>query len=607
MTDETRRWPWVTMGWLSAAFFLAHLPFLGLAELSGDESLYWLYARHPAVGYLTNPPGIGWLVRLGLDLPIGATAGARIGALLVASLGVAGLFALCWELGGRKPAWAGIGLFFCAPLAWLYGFMAAPDVPLIAAAAWMLALAVRGWREERTVPWWLGAGLAAGAGLLAKNTIVLVAGPVLLVRLARGGRRAVRDAAAMVAGALAVAAPHLFWLAGRRFEPLRLRAAVHGAEGAAGLGGGTPGHYLVTQLAVYSPVVATVIVAAFLALGRKKAWTGRPWLAALAAAAAVPFLAFLAWSFRAAVHPYWTAVAWPAAAALGGAHLAGTTARRRRFAVRALAVQTVLVAALAAAVLVGGGHLGGAYLQRRTAWRPGELAALAGRVRTLAPDPDTLFVTGHGYATLAQLAFALDRPEGLVVLAPRRVAIQLVEWERPEWTGRDALVVAPGSLGDLPLAVFFDRCEQPEPFEAAPGRRYVLARCQGYRGRCDWLWGPVRGARARRLVRTFYRAILHRDPGPVGASGGLEALARGELVHLAWNMARSDEYRERIAPLPPEARARRILAAVRGREATTDEVAEATAVMRWSGVHGLLLRHVAADGGPDRTAAGGSG
>jgi len=46
MSDRGHRWPWGVMGALAATFFLVHLPLLGLAELSGDESLYWLYARH---------------------------------------------------------------------------------------------------------------------------------------------------------------------------------------------------------------------------------------------------------------------------------------------------------------------------------------------------------------------------------------------------------------------------------------------------------------------------------------------------------------------------------------------------------------------------------
>ncbi len=213
------RWEDRPAVWAASLFFLIHLPLLGIAELSGDESLYWLYAKHLDWGYLTNPPLVGWVVAASTGVLGDRVVAVRLGVLLVASVGILGLFHLGRELGGVRCAWYAVGLFLLVPLSWLYGFMAAPDVLLVALAACSLAAAVTAWRRDRPAFWALS-GALLGLAFLAKYTAVLTGLGLAWVMIASGRRSRLKALIAWSAGGVAVAGTYLVWFALRLGAPL---------------------------------------------------------------------------------------------------------------------------------------------------------------------------------------------------------------------------------------------------------------------------------------------------------------------------------------------------------------------------------------------------
>lgn len=150
--------------------------------------------------------------------------------------------------------------------------------------------------------------------------------------------------------------------------------------------------------------------------------------------------------------------------------------------------------------------------------------------------------------------------------------------------------MAPGEPGAFPLAVYFDTCAPPAVVEVAGGRRYTLAPCTGYRGSVPWLWEPMHGEIAEVLVERLYRSLLGRDADPGGFRAAMEALEGGDLVHLAWSMVTSREFRGRFDGEAREAAARRVWRGMTGREPSPAELEGAAGVVGWGGVHGLALR-----------------
>jgi len=579
--------------WIAGAFFLAHLPLLSFAELSGDESLYWLYARHLDWGYLTNPPLVGWIVAASTAVFGDGVVAVRLGVLLVASLGVFGLSWLGRALAGSRGAWYAVALFLVVPLSWLYGFLAAPDVLLVALVALSLASAVMAWRSGHpSLSLWAFSGAFLGLAFLAKYTAALTGLAIAPVMAGCGRGSRWKPLAAWSAAGLGVAAPHLAWFAARHGDPLSLRIATHGNERVAGLfGGSSLLHFLGTQIAVWSPVIVVLVLWALWKSWRKGLCREEPWLAAMGAATVLPLVAFVVWSRFGPVHPYWTGVALPPACGLVAAVLSRMEPGRRRMVWRVVAVQTVLLAGVAAVLLAQAGN-GRGYIGRRIQWRSSENRRLAVDVgRRLAGLGDgALLTTSHGYATVSQLAFCLEMPDRAMVLAPRGVARQLADWASPDWLGRPGVFVAPGPLESFPLAVYFESCSVPETLDLGGSRSYTLASCEGYRGPAPWLWRPAGGGVPDELAKRLYRGLLGREPDGEGIRSVRWALSRGELAHLVWNMVRSPEYRDRFGTESPKAAVRRIWLGLSGSPPSPDQLEWSTDLLAWAGPQGLALR-----------------
>lgn len=179
-----------------------------------DEFYYLVSGRHPAWGYVDNPPLTPALARWQAALfGVSPTALRAVPAVAI-GLCVVVTARMARELGGDRLA-AAIAAACMAgaafPLA--TGHMLSTstiDVLVWTTLSWLI---VRALRDGGRV--WLAVGLVAGIGLLNKSLVAAFLGALLVGVLAVGPRRALRDpwlwGAAVLA--LAVWAPHLAWQA----------------------------------------------------------------------------------------------------------------------------------------------------------------------------------------------------------------------------------------------------------------------------------------------------------------------------------------------------------------------------------------------------------
>ncbi len=189
-----------------------------------DEFYYVICGQHPAWGYFDHPPLVPLLARVAA---LGGLLGLRLSAIAI-HLGCIVLAALlAAELGGRRVAQAITAAAVAAsPLfmgaAMFFGTTVVDQLIWIA----VLLLVTRALRIG-TVLAWLPAGVVAGIGLEAKQTVAL-----LLIGIGVGlaifRRDALRTAGPWLAGAVAVAmaVPNLIWNAAHGWPSLTFAHAM---------------------------------------------------------------------------------------------------------------------------------------------------------------------------------------------------------------------------------------------------------------------------------------------------------------------------------------------------------------------------------------------
>ena len=193
---------------LLRAIMAAQLP------LSADEAYYWLWSLHPAAGYFDHPPMVAWLIRAGTFLFGDTPFGVRLAGVIL-SIPASWFVWRAASLLLKDKDRAGLAvLFFNLTLMASVELLAAtPDMPsVVASAAFVYFLArVQQMDDGRA---WLGAGIAAGLGLLSKySTLFLGAGTLLWLIMDRDARRWLLSPWPYLGAilALAIFAPNLAW------------------------------------------------------------------------------------------------------------------------------------------------------------------------------------------------------------------------------------------------------------------------------------------------------------------------------------------------------------------------------------------------------------
>jgi 4-amino-4-deoxy-L-arabinose transferase-like glycosyltransferase len=439
------------------------------ASLHVDEAQYWDWSSALQWGYYSKPPGIAALLALSRSLFGDSEPAARA------------LAQLCWpaaavvlallardqarlERGAGQPesdaaAWWALAMLLCSPLAGLLGLVATTDALLM--LAWAAGLAGLWWGvvHQRRSGWMLYT-LAIGLGLLSKYTCAALCLGGLLWVASQRSRPALRAWSLATAAALLLWMPNLWWNQGMGWPTLHHTSEITVAAPASGSRGPAAAlfdllGFGLAQMLIFAPLLLPAWAAWALrwraapAVVVQVGTDGQGAIAATGAGAftqtrrrlllltSLPLAAaglLQAWHRGAEVN--WIAPVHLAAALWLAPQLAAMPVRWRQVAGVALAVQAVLVAALALAPRwAGAPHAAWPpaldLWTRLRGWQPAFLALKP----TLARHPQA-WVIGTSRAVLAHAGYHLrDLPLQRMAWAPGAPAAHHYALQCP-WQGQ---------------------------------------------------------------------------------------------------------------------------------------------------------------------------
>jgi len=193
---------------LMAAFRIAVASHIPLTE---DESYYWLWSRHPALGYVDHPPMVAWLIALTASFGRNELS-IRLPFILCEAFAAIslGYTALCLS-GSARAAGATAIIFTLIPQTRLVVGEALPDGPYLLFWSLTLFFAARAATRMRASDMLL-LGIALGGALLSRAfSFSLLAGLVIFASLP-ANRRMWRHGFGMALFVAALLyAPFVFW------------------------------------------------------------------------------------------------------------------------------------------------------------------------------------------------------------------------------------------------------------------------------------------------------------------------------------------------------------------------------------------------------------
>jgi hypothetical protein len=257
---------------VSAGVFVFHAALSGRYGFHRDELYYLAAGRHPALGYVDQPPLVPLLARAITNVagnhlwPLRLMAGAVHAAVVVVAAVIAR------ELGGGRRAMALSALATAtAPLLLATGglFQTVVFDQLWWALAILLVVRLLGARADPR--WWLAVGVVCGVGLETKWTMALL-GLGLAAGLAAtpDGRRHLRSPwlAAGVAVAMVLWLPNLVWQGLNGWPTLEFsrnnNADVRGEDGRLG--------FVLQQIVLIGPLALPLAGAGVVWLWRRPPW-----------------------------------------------------------------------------------------------------------------------------------------------------------------------------------------------------------------------------------------------------------------------------------------------------------------------------------------------
>ena len=243
---------------------------LSSVDLFADEAQYWSWSRELAFGYFSKPPMLAWMIAAAGHVCGASEACVRAPAPLI----FLGTSFLAYAIGrtlydARTGFWAamlialGTGSVFSARII-------STDVPLVLFWALALLAYVRllqkiDWR------WAMVLGIAIGAGLLAKYAMIYFAAGMLLAAFVDKRARDLLtrpELGLALALAVVIVSPNIWWNTSNDFLTLRW-AGTNVVGNDVALSVTRPIEFLLTQFAVFGPVVFAVAIASVARLGSK--------------------------------------------------------------------------------------------------------------------------------------------------------------------------------------------------------------------------------------------------------------------------------------------------------------------------------------------------
>jgi 4-amino-4-deoxy-L-arabinose transferase-like glycosyltransferase len=319
---------------LLRAIVAAQLP------LSADEAYYWLWSRHLAAGYFDHPPMIAWLISAGTALFGDTPWGVRFCGVVLSVPATWFVWRAATLILKDENRAALAALFFNLTLMVSVELLAAtPDMPSIVASAGFVFFLARVQAQDDAKAW-LGVGIAAGLGLLAKfSALFLGAGALGWLVVDRDARKWLLSPWPYIGAVLALAiwSPNLLWQSQHHWQTLSFQAGR--------LGGGHftlrfLGEFLGAQLGLASPLIFLLM-----AIGLWRATRPGNDRLMLAMLTWVGLGYFLEHSLHDRVQGNWPCFLYPALAILAADAFA-TTGRWRKVWVAAAPLAAVLLLAV---------------------------------------------------------------------------------------------------------------------------------------------------------------------------------------------------------------------------------------------------------------------
>ena len=182
-------------------------------ELYPDEAQYWFWAQHPALGYFSKPPMIGWIVWFTTTLFGDSEWAIRISTPLLHAGTAMFIYGIARRLSdSRVGMWSAIAYITLPGLSYSSGLVST-DVPLLFCWSMALYAFIRA-TEGRSWRWPVLCGIALGLGLMSKYAMLyFVLGAVIAAVFIPRARRLVlswRGLAILLIG-LALLAPNIWW------------------------------------------------------------------------------------------------------------------------------------------------------------------------------------------------------------------------------------------------------------------------------------------------------------------------------------------------------------------------------------------------------------
>jgi Dolichyl-phosphate-mannose-protein mannosyltransferase len=252
--------------WLSAVIAAIKLgiQILGniLAQHAGygifrDELYYLVCGRHPAFGYVDQPPLVAVQARLS-EMLFGYDTMWSL-RLFSAAAGAAKVFltgVLCWALGGgrRAAALAMLGVLAAGVYLGLDGFMSMNSFDPVFWTLCVLALVriVQTASQNEARTWWIVFGLSAGLAFENKDSVAFFLVAMLVALLLTPQRRILASRWFVVAVVLIflVALPNFLWQVHNHFPTLEWLHDVQNSDKDVKLG---PGQFFLSQVMTLTP------------------------------------------------------------------------------------------------------------------------------------------------------------------------------------------------------------------------------------------------------------------------------------------------------------------------------------------------------------------
>ena len=199
---------------LLAAFVIGNLFGLVFFPPHTDEAYYWMLSQRPGLSYFDHPPLVPWMMAVFTSLFGNALWALRLPAAIAWFVTAWVVFMLAIELADdRRAGWVTLLVFSSLPIFQAAFHVVGPDSGLMLSTSLTYYLAARAVRD-RSPAFWLLAGAATGAGMLAKYNMVLVPAAIFIALLAnRDARNELRKPWPWIAGFLALLlfSPVLVW------------------------------------------------------------------------------------------------------------------------------------------------------------------------------------------------------------------------------------------------------------------------------------------------------------------------------------------------------------------------------------------------------------